>query len=156
MINFRFFFSMALPPSLLYGGILPFVISYNEDYRVNSKVNSMNEDSQATMTDFDSMVSPEPVQIMKACIPYVPPRGQRILSLYAKALEFQNTLSVFRQSQPDLSICSAPNPSASGNPLEMMNDIRKHCSPNTQHKIDDCINMFAMIQMMEVFQENDQ
>ncbi len=113
----------------------------------------MNEDNFLKMTDFDRLVSSEPIQIMKAMIPYAPPQGQRFLSLYSKAMELRNTLNAFQRGNPEMSICSSPRQS-NQEPMEMLNSIRDYCSPATRQKMDECMNMFAMLQMLELFQDN--
>ena len=54
----------------------------------------MNEE-QISQTLLDQMVSSDREQMIKAAIPYLPPKGQQIFSVYEKAVEFINTVSVF-------------------------------------------------------------
>ena len=54
----------------------------------------MNEE-QISQTLLDQMVSSDRGQMIKAAIPYLPPKGQQIFSVYEKAVEFINTVSVF-------------------------------------------------------------
>lgn len=108
----------------------------------------MNEDSYPKMTELDCMVSPEPLQITKAMIPYAAPRGQRILSVFAKTLELRNTLRAFQYQSPDVSICSASEPT------DMLTGIRRYCSPATRQRMDECINLVSILQMAEVLQED--
>ena len=54
----------------------------------------MNEE-QISQTLLEQMVSSDRGQMIKAAIPYLPPKGQQIFSVYEKAVEFINTVSVF-------------------------------------------------------------
>lgn len=112
------------------------------------------EEEYPKMTAFDRMVAPEQVQMLKAVIPYAPPRGQRFLSLYSKIMELQNTVDLFQRGSSDMSICSSSQPPAS--PMEILNEVRECCSPASRHRMDEFINMMAMIEMLELFQESDE
>lgn len=46
-------------------------------------------------TALDQMVGTDQGQLLKALIPYLPPREQQLFSLYAKAKEFSNTVNLF-------------------------------------------------------------
>lgn len=114
----------------------------------------MSDIEYPQVTAFDQLVAPEQVQVMKAIIPYAPPQGQRLLSVYAKAVELRNTLSMFQSQGGDMSVCSAPD--AAKNPEDMLSDIRRHCPALTRSKIDEFMNLFAMLQMIELLQSSDE
>ena len=95
------------------------------------------------MTDLDQMVSDDQIQILKAAIPYVSPSGMR---------ELQNTLTLFPQENSQMRICGTD---AQMQPMDLLNEIRPFCSGQTQERIDQVIQMFAMLQMIELFQEQD-
>lgn len=104
------------------------------------------------MTDLDQMVSDDQIQILKAAIPYVSSSGQRLLSVYSKMRELQNTLTLFPQENSQMRICGTD---AQMQPMDLLNEIRPFCSGQTQERIDQIIQMFAMLQMIELFQEQD-
>ena len=64
----------------------------------------MNEE-QISQTLLDQMVSSDRGQMIKAAIPYLPPKGQQIFSVYEKAVEFINTVSVFSKKKVPAAIC---------------------------------------------------
>ncbi|MGI6096021.1 MAG: hypothetical protein ACOYBL_11415 [Lachnospiraceae bacterium] len=100
----------------------------------------------------DQMVSGENIRIMKAALPYLPPQGQRLLSVMAKIMELENTLTIFHHSSAeDMCICSAP---ASVNPVDMLKDIQAQCSEATKERIDQIINVYVMLQIIELSQES--
>lgn len=47
-------------------------------------------------TALDEMVESDRNQMLKAMIPYLPPSGQRFLSMYAKTQELINTMTLFQ------------------------------------------------------------
>lgn len=112
----------------------------------------MNQQETTPMTDLDQMVSDDQIQILKAAIPYVSAPGQRLLSVYSKVRELQNTLTLFPQSNSDMRICGS---NAEAQPLDILNEIRPFCSGPAQERIDQIIQMFAMLQMIELFQDSE-
>lgn len=106
-----------------------------------------------SFTILDEMVADEQIQIMKAALPYVPPSGQRMLSVFAKFMELQKTMEMFSRRPGDMNICSAEP--VSHDPLEMLQDIRRYCSEGTQGKIDQLTNTFVMLQLLEMSKEGD-
>ena len=65
----------------------------------------MNEE-QISQTLLDQMVSSDRGQMIKAAIPYLPPKGQQIFSVYEKAVEFINTVSVFSKRSSGSDLCA--------------------------------------------------
>lgn len=114
----------------------------------------MEQQDFPQMTEFDRTVSSEPLQLLKAFLPYFSLPARRLLSLYAKTVEIQNTMSVFQQSSGDLSICSTQQRPAGG-PVEMINSIRPFCGPKMRRMMDECSRMFAMVEMMEMMQQEE-
>ena len=82
----------------------------------------MNEE-QISQTLLDQMVSSDRGQMIKAAIPYLPPKGQQIFSVYEKAVEFINTVSVFSKR-------------SSG-----------------RDKLNQMVNMMAMVQMLQLMNQ---
>ena len=115
----------------------------------------MNKENTPKMTEFDCLVSSEPIQLMKAMLPFLPPQGQHILSIYAKAMEMQNTIQVFQNQKPDMSMCSLPQSKPDSDPLHMIQEIRDYCGPATRQKMDQCMNLIAMMEIADLFQNDD-
>ena len=84
----------------------------------------MNEE-QISQTLLDQMVSSDRGQMIKAAIPYLPPKGQQIFSVYEKAVEFINTVSVFSKRSSGSDLCAMSMPAQ--NPVDIVNDIRSFC-----------------------------
>ena len=54
----------------------------------------MNQDF-ISQTPLDQITGTDYGQMLKAAIPYLPARSRQILSIYEKAIEFRNTVSIF-------------------------------------------------------------
>ena len=115
----------------------------------------MNKDDALKMTEFDCLVSSEPIRLMKAMLPFLPPQGQQVLSIYAKAMEMKNTIQTFQNQKADMSMCSLPQSKTDSDPLHMIQEIRDYCGPATRQKIDQCINLIAMMEIADLFQNDD-
>lgn len=114
----------------------------------------MSQQGPTPMTDLDQMVSDDQLQILKAIIPYVSPHGQRFLSLYSKVRELHNTMNLLPKQNSDMRICGSDSDAAMP-PLDILNEIRPFCSESAQKQIDQVIQIFAMLQMAELFQDSD-
>lgn len=110
----------------------------------------MGEEQIPCQTPLDTQVSQDTLQIMKAAIPYMPQKGQKLLAIYAKIRELSNTLSYFRSSQPELSIMSI----STVQPEEMLNDMKKYASDCTRNQIDQLLFALNTIQLIQMYQEN--
>lgn len=110
----------------------------------------MNEE-QISQTLLDQMVSSDRGQMIKAAIPYLPPKGQQIFSVYEKAVEFINTVSVFSKRSSGSDLCAMSMPAQ--NPVDIVNDIRSFCYGPSRDKLDQMVNMMAMVQMLQLMNQ---
>lgn len=104
-----------------------------------------------SQTALDQMVGSDTGQLMKAMIPYLPPKGQQMLSVYTKARELSNTLALF-SSAPEMQICEAPQTASS--PIDMLDDIRRFCYGDSRRKLDQMVNVMSMIQMLKIMNDD--
>lgn len=114
----------------------------------------MSQQTTTPMTDLDQMVSDDQLQILKAIIPYASPNGQRLLSIYSKIQELRNTMALWPRRDSDMRICGSDT-DTSMPPLEILNEIRPFCSESAQQRIDQVIQIYAMLQMAELFQDSN-
>lgn len=112
----------------------------------------MNDDSTTPMTPLDSMVSQDSIQVLKAAIPYLSGRNQQFFSIYAKLMELSNTISFFRNSQPEMTMMSSKQEDVQ--PSEMLNDIRKYTTGSARDSIDQILFALNTIQLLQMYQEN--
>ena len=89
----------------------------------------------------DEMVSEDSIEMLKAALPYLPAQGQSFVSVFAKFLEFKNTLRLFAQSREK------------NNPLEMLTACSNVCHGRTKEQLDNIIQTMAMVQMFELSQK---
>ena len=93
-------------------------------------------------TALDQMVGTDQGQLLKALIPYFPPRQQQFLSVFAKARELSNTVALFTKPSEAMQIQAAAAPAQ---PLEVIGDIRK--------TLDQITNMMTMAEMLRMMNE---
>lgn len=106
-----------------------------------------------SQTPLDKMVGTDYGQMIKASIPYLPLRAQRFLSVYEKSRELMNTLTLFQnaQDQPEMQAMNFP----CGDPADIFNEIRSFCYGESRQRLDQIINMMAMIQMIQLMNQPD-
>ena len=89
-------------------------------------------------TALDQMVGTDQGQLLKALIPYFPPRQQQFLSVFAKARELSNTVALFTKPSEAMQIQAAAAPAQ---PLEVINDLRRYCFGDIRKTLDQITNM---------------
>ena len=111
------------------------------------------EQEPIARTALDEMVQTDRNQLMKAMVPYLPPEGQRFISVYAKAQEFMNTMAVFSGNRPRPEMTAAALPNVE--PVEMLNDLRRFCSDKNRRQIDQITSLLATIQLLKMVNEEN-
>ena len=103
-----------------------------------------------SQTALDQLVCSEQSQMLKALIPYTSSQSQQFFALYAKLMELQNTVALFRGGQNDVQICSLKGET---DPLEMLEDIRKFSYGKSRHQLDQIKDILVMIQLLKTINE---
>ena len=98
----------------------------------------------------DEMVAEDSVEMLKAALPYLPARGQSLVSVFAKFLELQNTIRLFQAPSQNMQICAQSHSRTS--PLEMLTACSKVCHGPVKEQLDGMINTLAVLQMFELTQ----
>ena len=101
-----------------------------------------------SQTALDQMVTDDLTQMLKAAVPYLPPAGRQILSVYAKMQELSNTISIFRHAE-NMQVCTAENTDV----MDMIQDIRKYSAGKNRQQLDQLTSMLAMIQIIQIMNE---
>ena len=102
----------------------------------------MDDWNTKQMTPFDcSVVSPS-LQITKLLIPYLPPSTQRIMAIYVKFMEFQNTFSTFQAFRQK-----------SNSTQDIIQDLIPFMPPSACKSLEQ---IQSMMSMMELFQDYDE
>lgn len=96
------------------------------------------------MTPFDCQMLSQSLQITKLLIPYLPPQTQRIMAIYVKYMEFQNTLSsfhTFRQKAHDAK--------------DIIQELKPYMPPSACDSIDNIQNVMNMMELFQSFQQTE-
>lgn len=104
------------------------------------------EEDVRIQTALDQMVTSHTSQFLKAAIPYLPTSSRRLLSVYVKAAELQNTMQLFAGQGAEMQISSTPLE----DPAEILSDIRRFCYSDTRKALDQAVNMMAMLEMIKI------
>lgn len=100
------------------------------------------EQLEYTPTTFDIETQSRNIQILKTVIPYINGPRQKNFAIIVKCLELKNVIDIFDEPPVSMSMCSSDNPGEM--PLQLLNDIRKFCTPSEQDSIDMMLNAFQM------------
>lgn len=106
------------------------------------------EQNFLSQTALDQITGSDTTQLLKAAVPYLPPRAQQFFSVYAKAQELSNTLSVFSGQKQDSQLQAASL--TSPDPMEALNDIRRFCYGESRKRLDQILNTMAIVQMAQL------
>lgn len=112
----------------------------------------MAEENTPKMTPFDCKVAGHRLQMVKAAIPYLPPSEQKMIGVFVKFQELQNTIEYFRRGGGGLS-AQALGGNGSFPLMDMLNDMRDYCGGEERGMLDSAISMMNMMQMYETYQE---
>ncbi|MDD3218959.1 MAG: hypothetical protein PHC41_02625 [Lachnospiraceae bacterium] len=104
---------------------------------------------QIPLTPLDEMIAIDPLQILKASIPYCAPRQQRTLCIFAKMLEFQYVCNHMPAENDSLSACNTADKFP--DPLEFLSHISQYCHSGTQKQIESILNLYSTISLMQLF-----
>ena len=96
------------------------------------------------LTPFDLRTNNPSLQMIKLLIPYLPPKNQRILAIYIKFIELQNTLSSFRIFK-----------NRTHSTEQMLNEIRPYLPSDIFDSIDNILNMMNIMEMMKSMSETN-
>lgn len=102
-----------------------------------------------SQTALDQMVSSDQGQLLKAAVPYLPPQGQQMLSVYSKLQELFNTIRLFSPDRQGMQSCAA----AASDPLEILQDLRRFSYGHSRQMLDRTADMITLIEIMKVINE---
>lgn len=108
------------------------------------------DQEQISQTTLDQMVSNDKSQMLKAAVPYLPPKGQQILSLYAKVQELKNTIELFSDKRPSMEICTVPT----ADPMEILQGIRRFSYGDSAKNLNQLTNIMALVEMLKIMNES--
>ena len=100
-------------------------------------------------TAFDMETQSRNIQMLKTVIPYMDSSKQRTFALMIKFLELRNVASMFHEPKASLSMCSTDDPSEKR--MQLLNDIKKFCTPAEQDSIDMILTAIQMLSSYDSF-----
>lgn len=109
----------------------------------------MSEDTSVKLTAIDRIANSGGLQMMKAMLPYIDQSSQQMMALFIKSIEINNILS-FYKTPKDVTASSFDPKQVSA--TEMLKDIRDCVNGPEQDMIDQCLNMFQMMELYRSFQ----
>lgn len=109
----------------------------------------MSEQSEKNirLTDFDYLLADPHLQMMKAAIPYMPPRQQRMLSMMIKMQELNRTRSFFNQEE--VSAMGLGGGIQKTSAIEMLQAMKPYAGPKEQELIEMLENIQLMMQAIQ-------
>lgn len=111
----------------------------------------MNDSSFTPMTPLDSMVSDDTLQMMKATLPYLPPRQAQMLAVIAKLQELKNTLSLH---PAETDAFQAMGASAPRDDAALLNDLKTYGGEKGKQMVSNVQQMKDMFQLISLMQNN--
>ncbi len=107
------------------------------------------EQCEYTPTTFDIETQSRNIQILKTIIPYIEGNRQKTFAIIVKFLELRNVASLFNEEPVSLSMCSTDDPAEKR--MQLLNDIKKFCTPAEQDSIDTMLTAFQMFSSYDAF-----
>lgn len=111
------------------------------------------EEKNISLTALDQLVSDDKSQLIKAAIPYLPQSGQQIFSIFTKARELSNAITLFSQSPGSM---QAQSITQQHSPLTILKDISGYCYGESLEQIQQIlrlISIFQLVQSMNIMSE---
>lgn len=100
------------------------------------------------VTEFDTLTTGNNMQMIKALVPFLAPREQKVIGIIIRVMELIDTIRFFEKSgkfacgQPQTDLFSK----------DMINHMKKYCTAETQQFMDNILNMMNMTQVMNMFE----
>ena len=110
----------------------------------------MDDQSKIPMPPFDTLISTPGLRMMKLMIPYLPPSNQRMLAVYVKFMELQQTFSFFQNFRSDLHSCAFEKEVSS--PSDILEELRPFLRKSDCEMIDQIQNMLSAMEIAASFQ----
>lgn len=127
----------------------------NSGRKLGTHNESKPENNHLLVTEFDLRTTRGATQMIKALIPMLSPREQRIISILVRIWELIQTIQFFQQEFFILSSGNSQDYKNSplginGIDLNTLNRIKKYCSPDNQQMIDTLLNFMNISEIMKM------
>lgn len=109
----------------------------------------MDDSAFTPMTPLDTLVSDDNLQMMKAALPYLPPRQARMLAVLAKFQELKNTLSMQPSRSDAIQAMSTSAPLDDDALLKALKTYGGERGKQMVNNVQQMKDMFQLISMMQ-------
>lgn len=106
----------------------------------------MKHDDIKPMTPFDSLTQNESMRMLKLMLPFLAPSAQKMLAVYMKYTELQNTIRYFQDF--DASPLQTQSQSDGLSLTGILEEIRPYMSEKEGASIDSILSAFQMMEFM--------
>lgn len=111
----------------------------------------MEEENAKTKTAFDAAIQIHQLEIIKAAIPYINASEQKLISVYVKASELMDTITIFQKPEASVGICSLGD--KEGSLLDMLTDIKAVCTNTEKETVNMLINFLNAFQLYNTYKD---
>ena len=111
----------------------------------------MDESSITPMTPLDTLVSDDTLQMLKAALPYLPPRQAQMLAILTKFQELKNTLSM---QPPGSDTFRAMSTTSSRDDAALLQDLKIYGGEKGKQMVNNVQQMKDMLQLISLMQNN--
>lgn len=107
----------------------------------------MKKETPFPMTPFDMRVIPESLHMMKLLLQYLPSGTQKMLGIWIKCTELQNTIEYFKDFP--YSGTSKNNSTKQASAAEIFEELRPYMQDDEADQIDMALSAMSMMEMMQ-------
>ncbi len=127
-----------------------YIPGFHAAYTVKKKTGiPMSDSEKILITDFDILTCGTGFQMLKAYLPYVDCKTQRILAILIRMLELSETLK-FYDGLNESPLCKDPK-----NMEKMLKDISRFCPKKDFEILNNISNISKMSEMYNTFSHKD-
>lgn len=98
------------------------------------------------MTPFDRLTTTQELQMMKLLLPYTPASSQRMLAVFIKFQEMQNTIKFFAKFKQGEKIADFDKEMSS--PMDFIEELRPFMGEKERSSMDMMMSAMSMMEMM--------
>lgn len=110
------------------------------------------ETNEYIPTAFDLETQDKNIQMLKTVIPYLNSTRQKNFALMVKFMELRNVVTLFEKTPASMSICSSED--SGDRNIQLLNDLKKFCTPAEQETIDMLLGAFSMFSFGDSFADS--
>ena len=87
------------------------------------------------------------INILKTMLPYLNSTSQKNISMIISYLQMQRTMEYFENPENTMQLCAMER---QDHTADMLNAVKKYCTPREQQQIDQMLNALQMISTYDI------